>query len=78
MWGWEEGGGCRIFSKIPADVNGLVFVSLQIAWFLQITMGTTATETLAVAGNIFVGMVSTLRISDLPFSGEQRIWQKTG
>ncbi|XP_059769371.1 sodium/nucleoside cotransporter 2 isoform X4 [Balaenoptera ricei] len=27
-----------------------------IAWFLQITMGTTATETLAVAGNIFVGM----------------------
>nr|XP_054095580.1 sodium/nucleoside cotransporter 2 isoform X19 [Callithrix jacchus] len=27
-----------------------------VAWFLQITMGTTATETLAVAGNIFVGM----------------------
>lgn len=27
-------------------------------------MGTTATETLAVAGNIFVGMVSTLRPSD--------------
>ncbi|KAB1276965.1 Sodium/nucleoside cotransporter 1 [Camelus dromedarius] len=28
----------------------------KIAWFLQITMGTTATETLAVTGNIFVGM----------------------
>lgn len=41
-------------------------------------MGTTATETLAVAGNIFVGMVSTLRPSDLLLSGEQRVWQKTG
>lgn len=41
-------------------------------------MGTTPTETLAVAGNIFVGMVSTLRPSDLLFSGEQRVWQKTG
>ncbi|XP_032153466.1 sodium/nucleoside cotransporter 2 isoform X6 [Sapajus apella] len=30
--------------------------AFQVAWFLQITMGTTATETLAVAGNIFVGM----------------------
>ncbi|XP_008060845.1 sodium/nucleoside cotransporter 2 [Carlito syrichta] len=28
----------------------------KVAWFLQVTMGTTATETLAVAGNIFVGM----------------------
>ncbi|XP_045384264.1 sodium/nucleoside cotransporter 2 [Lemur catta] len=36
---------------------GLVqWVVKKIAWFLQITMGTTATETLAVAGNIFVGM----------------------
>ncbi|KAF6132925.1 solute carrier family 28 member 2 [Phyllostomus discolor] len=34
---------------------GLVqWVVQKIAWFLQITMGTTATETLAVAGNIFV------------------------
>lgn len=41
-------------------------------------MGTTATETLAVAGNIFVGMVSILRPSDLLLSGEQRVWQKTG
>ncbi|XP_024894735.1 sodium/nucleoside cotransporter 2 isoform X1 [Pteropus alecto] len=32
------------------------WVVQKIAWFLQITMGTTATETLAVAGNIFVGM----------------------
>ncbi|EPQ14733.1 Sodium/nucleoside cotransporter 2 [Myotis brandtii] len=31
--------------------------AFQVAWFLQITMGTTATETLAVAGNIFVGMI---------------------
>ncbi|XP_036041542.1 sodium/nucleoside cotransporter 2 isoform X2 [Onychomys torridus] len=36
---------------------GLVqWVVQKIAWFLQITMGTTAAETLAVAGNIFVGM----------------------
>ncbi|XP_066132992.1 sodium/nucleoside cotransporter 2 [Saccopteryx bilineata] len=36
---------------------GLVqWVVQKIAWFLQVTMGTTATETLAVAGNIFVGM----------------------
>uniref|UniRef100_A0A7N4NJ11 Solute carrier family 28 member 2 n=1 Tax=Sarcophilus harrisii TaxID=9305 RepID=A0A7N4NJ11_SARHA len=30
---------------------------VKIAWFLQITLGTTATETLSVAGNIFVGMI---------------------
>ncbi|XP_062946129.1 sodium/nucleoside cotransporter 2 [Cynocephalus volans] len=36
---------------------GLVqWVVQKVASFLQITMGTTATETLAVAGNIFVGM----------------------
>ncbi|XP_069909374.1 sodium/nucleoside cotransporter 2 isoform X1 [Oryctolagus cuniculus] len=36
---------------------GLVqWVVQKIAWFLQVTMRTTATETLAVAGNIFVGM----------------------
>lgn len=36
---------------------GLVqWVIQKIAWFLQVTMGTTAAETLAVAGNIFVGM----------------------
>ncbi|XP_023579834.1 sodium/nucleoside cotransporter 2 [Octodon degus] len=36
---------------------GLVqWVIQKISWFLQVTMGTTATETLAVVGNIFVGM----------------------
>ncbi|XP_027707321.1 sodium/nucleoside cotransporter 1 [Vombatus ursinus] len=28
---------------------------LKISWLMQVTMGTTATETLSVAGNIFVG-----------------------
>uniref|UniRef100_A0A4X2JZ33 Solute carrier family 28 member 2 n=1 Tax=Vombatus ursinus TaxID=29139 RepID=A0A4X2JZ33_VOMUR len=32
------------------------WVIVKIAWILQITLGTTATETLSVAGNIFVGM----------------------
>ncbi|XP_068962048.1 sodium/nucleoside cotransporter 2 [Petaurus breviceps papuanus] len=32
------------------------WVIVKIAWLLQITLGTTATETLSVAGNIFVGM----------------------
>ncbi|XP_078541075.1 sodium/nucleoside cotransporter 2 [Lissotriton helveticus] len=31
------------------------WVILKIAWLMQVTMGTTATETLSVAGNIFVG-----------------------
>lgn len=31
--------------------------SFQISWLMQITMGTTATETLSVAGNIFVSQV---------------------
>nr|XP_020865061.1 sodium/nucleoside cotransporter 2 isoform X2 [Phascolarctos cinereus] len=36
---------------------GLVqWIIVKIAWILQITLGTTATETLSVAGNIFVGM----------------------
>ncbi|XP_038606253.1 sodium/nucleoside cotransporter 1-like [Tachyglossus aculeatus] len=29
---------------------------LKVSWLLQVTLGTTATETLSVAGNIFVGM----------------------
>lgn len=33
------------------------FVFLQISWIMQITMGTSPTETLSVAGNIFVGQV---------------------
>lgn len=35
--------------------GGLVFP--QISWLLQVSMGTTPTETLSVAGNIFVGQV---------------------
>uniref|UniRef100_A0A8C8SLQ0 Sodium/nucleoside cotransporter n=1 Tax=Pelusios castaneus TaxID=367368 RepID=A0A8C8SLQ0_9SAUR len=31
------------------------WIILKISWVLQVTMGTTATETLSVAGNIFVG-----------------------
>ncbi|XP_063786051.1 sodium/nucleoside cotransporter 2-like [Pseudophryne corroboree] len=31
------------------------YVILKISWIMQVTMGTTATETLSVAGNIFVG-----------------------
>lgn len=30
---------------------------IQISWLMQITMGTSPTETLSVAGNIFVGQV---------------------
>jgi hypothetical protein len=40
-------------------------------------MGTTAAETLAVAGNIFVGMVSTLEPSVFLISQELRAWQRT-
>lgn len=31
------------------------WVIMKISWVMQVTMGTTATETLSVAGNIFVG-----------------------
>ncbi|XP_044139318.1 sodium/nucleoside cotransporter 2 [Bufo gargarizans] len=31
------------------------YIILKISWLMQVTMGTTATETLSVAGNIFVG-----------------------
>lgn len=33
------------------------FLFTQISWVMQITMGTSPTETLSVAGNIFVGQV---------------------
>uniref|UniRef100_A0A8C0IZH5 Sodium/nucleoside cotransporter n=1 Tax=Chelonoidis abingdonii TaxID=106734 RepID=A0A8C0IZH5_CHEAB len=36
-------------------VGLMQWVILKISWLLQITMGTTPTETLSVAGNIFVG-----------------------
>ncbi|XP_037365829.1 sodium/nucleoside cotransporter 1 [Talpa occidentalis] len=35
-------------------VGLMQWVILKIAWLMQVTMGTTATETLSVAGNIFV------------------------
>lgn len=34
----------------------IVFV-MQIAWLMQVSMGTSPTESLSVAGNIFVGQV---------------------
>lgn len=34
-----------------------VLLSMQISWLMQITLGTSPTETLSVAGNIFVGQV---------------------
>lgn len=34
-----------------------VFLPTQISWIMQITMGTSPTETLSVAGNIFIGQV---------------------
>ncbi|KAG8576410.1 hypothetical protein GDO81_009852 [Engystomops pustulosus] len=36
-------------------VGLMQYVILKISWLMQVTMGTTATETLSVAGNIFVG-----------------------
>ncbi|KAE8617082.1 hypothetical protein XENTR_v10008976 [Xenopus tropicalis] len=36
-------------------VGLMQYVILKISWLMQITMGTTATESLSVAGNIFVG-----------------------
>lgn len=47
--------------------------SLQISWLLQVTMGTTATETLSVAGNIFVGQVSEARPGQLS-TGRNMLW----
>lgn len=73
---WRRGWGFAGYSpRLLLMLIVQVFASLQVAWFLQITMGTTATETLAVAGNIFVGMVSTLRPSDL-FPGNKQCGRK--
>ncbi|XP_059802119.1 sodium/nucleoside cotransporter 1 [Hypanus sabinus] len=36
-------------------VGAMQWLVLKIAWLMQVTMGTSATETLSVAGNIFVG-----------------------
>ncbi|XP_010619427.1 sodium/nucleoside cotransporter 1 isoform X3 [Fukomys damarensis] len=56
------GDQIRIFLSYATAGSGFVFgealvkevFAFQIAWLMQITMGTTATETLSVAGNIFV------------------------
>ena len=34
----------------------------KIAWLMQITMGTSAAESLSAAGNIFVGQVKTVQL----------------
>uniref|UniRef100_UPI00398E41C9 sodium/nucleoside cotransporter 1 n=1 Tax=Pristiophorus japonicus TaxID=55135 RepID=UPI00398E41C9 len=36
-------------------VGAMQWLIIKIAWLMQVTMGTSATETLSVAGNIFVG-----------------------
>ncbi|XP_062926932.1 sodium/nucleoside cotransporter 1 isoform X1 [Mobula hypostoma] len=36
-------------------VGAMQWLILKIAWLMQVSMGTSATETLSVAGNIFVG-----------------------
>lgn len=41
--------------------QGRVVLYTQISWVMQITMGTSPTETLSVAGNIFIGQVTNLR-----------------
>ncbi|XP_053450469.1 sodium/nucleoside cotransporter 1 isoform X5 [Nycticebus coucang] len=47
---YTEAGSSFVFGEaLVKDV-----FAFQIAWLLQVTMGTTATETLSVAGNIFV------------------------
>lgn len=43
--------------------KGHVFLYTQISWIMQITMGTSATETLSVAGNIFVGQVLIMSLN---------------
>lgn len=50
-------GACAHLLALSA---ALFIPSLQIAWVMQVTMGTTATETLSVAGNIFVSQVGAV------------------
>ncbi|NWJ12237.1 S28A1 protein, partial [Crypturellus undulatus] len=40
-------------------LGAMQWLILKISWVLQVSMGTTATETLSVAGNIFVGMTES-------------------
>jgi pyrimidine nucleoside transport protein len=39
-------------------LGAMQFVITKIAWVMQVTMGTTAGESLSMAGNIFVGQVN--------------------
>ncbi|XP_023376752.1 sodium/nucleoside cotransporter 1 [Pteropus vampyrus] len=50
-------------------VGLMQWVILKIAWLMQVTMGTTATETLSVAGNIFVSQVGPVA-----FPGKAGLW----
>lgn len=45
------------YSHSGSMTKDCVFLYAQISWIMQITMGTSPTETLSVAGNIFVGQV---------------------
>ncbi|XP_059496151.1 sodium/nucleoside cotransporter 1 [Stegostoma tigrinum] len=40
-------------------VGAMQWLIVKIAWLMQVTMGTSATETLSVAGNIFVGQTES-------------------
>ena len=49
------------FSSVISILYYLGWIQVVIrkmAWVMQVTMGTTAGESLSAAGNIFVGMVS--------------------
>lgn len=58
--------------------KGHVLLYIQISWIMQITMGTSPTETLSVAGNIFIGQVPVWEyfpqiILYLSFRGRQMV-----
>ncbi|XP_072409254.1 sodium/nucleoside cotransporter 1, partial [Chiloscyllium punctatum] len=40
-------------------LGAMQWLIIKIAWLMQVTMGTSATETLSVAGNIFVGQTES-------------------
>ncbi|XP_053450466.1 sodium/nucleoside cotransporter 1 isoform X2 [Nycticebus coucang] len=59
---YTEAGSSFVFGEaLVKDV-----FAFQIAWLLQVTMGTTATETLSVAGNIFVSQRWSLALLPCP------------
>lgn len=58
-WVWWQG------ARSLCQHGGLVFP--QISWLLQVSMGTTPTETLSVAGNIFVGQVRSWAADPAPW-----------